>query len=99
MKDPQSSGGFFALMVAHDGLALFVRKRNQAHLVRLSDGMGWILNAEPGTDFARPLGITDEHVMLFTAKQICPTCTVQRQDSLIRFSRAALGPPTEPNGL
>jgi hypothetical protein len=99
MKDPQSSGYDYVLMVAHDGLALFVRKRSQAHLVRLSDGMGWILSPEPGTDFTRPVGITDEHVMLFTAKQTCPTCSVQRQDSMIRFARASLGPPTEPNGL
>jgi hypothetical protein len=99
MKDAKSSGGFGTLVVAHEGLALFVRGPGEAHLVRLSDGLGWLLHPDDGTGFTRPLGITDEHVILYTGPRDSPTGPVGGQDSLVRYARKSLGPPTEPNGL
>ena len=100
MKDPKSAGGLNILSVAHGGLALFVRNRNEAHLVRLSDGQGWILSADTDTDFIDPVGITDDHILLTTAQRLSPKLPVaDRPDAMVRYSRSSLGPPTEPNGL
>jgi hypothetical protein len=98
MYDAQSPGGLGVYILAFDGYALFVRNRDQARLVRLSDGLGWILTPDTGTDFASPVGITEDYVVLNTAVRF-PTFPVGRGDSLIRYRRSDLGPPTESNGL
>jgi hypothetical protein len=97
--DAQSSGGLGLPLSAYDGYALFVRSRDQAHLVRLSDGLGWILTPDAGIDFVGPVGITDDYVLLSTAQRISPTSPVDREDSFVRYARKDLGPPTVPNGL
>jgi len=82
-------------LLAHNGLAVYSPTRGKIRLVRLSDGLGWTLQADPQNPFAYPAGITDDEVWAFT--------TDDKDDTWPRdiyaFRLDSLGPPTEPNGL
>lgn len=68
-------------------------------LTRLSDGMGWRIDAEAGEGFTQPVWVDDADVFLATAKIVPQIDRLGDTSTVIRISRATLGPPTVPPGL
>lgn len=82
------------VLAAHGGYALFVNSTTTARLVRLSDGAGWLLQADPGTGFRFAAGLTDDEAWIFYNEG-----TELTSRGVMRFRLDALGPPTVPSGL
>ncbi len=96
LQDSTFSGGGGG--VANQGVFLSLSGRNEATIVRLSDGMGWKVVGEPGERFAAPVWVDDDEAVL----QIAPDPNGQVEtDSygILRIARSTLGPPTVPSGL
>lgn len=83
---------------ANKGMFLSLTGRNTAVLTRLSDGVGWRIQAEPNERFVDAVWVDDNDVFLETAKD--DGSQFQHPPSgLMRLSRATLGAPTVPSGL
>ena len=96
LKDSTFSGG--AGGIANRGVFLSLSGRNEATIVRLSDGMGWKVVGEPGERFTAPIWVDDNEAIL----QIAPDPDGKFQlDSygVLRIARSTLGPPSLPSGL
>ncbi len=85
--------------VANAGTAVFVRGLNSARIVRLSDGMGWDFQGEPGVNFFYPIWVNDDSVWVLVSKPDPVATTVPIFSGAIRIKRSTLGPPTVPSGL
>jgi hypothetical protein len=96
LQDSTFSGGGGG--VANHGVFLSLSGRNEATIVRLSDGMGWKVVGEPGERFTAPIWVDDNEAIL----QIAPDPNGQVDtDSygIVRIARSTLGAPTVPSGL
>jgi hypothetical protein len=91
LRDSTASRG--ARMVANAGVVLNLSGVTTALLTRLSDGAGWTIHAESGTEFHQPVWVDDDHVWLTTGAARSDT------SGLARFPRAFLGPPTVSRGF
>jgi hypothetical protein len=80
---------------AHKGLVLFVTSPTTARLIRLSDGKGWTLTPEPGTEFRSTAGLTDDEAIIFTGRDPRDPASYD----LHAYRLDALGEPTVPSGL
>lgn len=72
--------------------------RNTAVLRRLSDGAGWLIQAEPKERFVDAVWVDDDDVFIETAKDDDPKFD-HYPSGLMRLSRATLGLPGVPSGL
>lgn len=94
-SDPGGDGG--GHMVADGGYALTQTDRKKVLLVRLSDGWGWTIDAEPDRTFLQPLWVDDNDVWILTGVTPYPgRPDIVDQDGIMRVSRASLGAPTVP---
>ena len=96
LNDVTMRGG--ARSPANKGVFLSIIGRNTALLTRLSDGMGWQIQAEPQTRFVDPVWVDDDDVFLQTADDSQPQFDMP-VSGMLRLSRATLGAPTVPSGL
>lgn len=95
--DPGGDGG--GHMVADGGYAVTQVGRTKALLVRLSDGWGWTIDAEPDRVFLQPLWVDDNDVWILTGVTPYPgRPDLIDQDGIMRVTRASLGAPTVPPG-
>lgn len=84
--------------IANAGVFLGLVDQNKAIVIRLSDGMGWLIEGEPNERFVEPVWVDDADVLIETApdppgpQQYSPT-------SILRLARANLGAPSVPSGL
>ena len=76
-----------------------IRESRNARIVRLSDGMGWDIESEPGTTFVKPIWINDDSVWMVISKADPRTPNLPRFSGALRIRRSTLGPATVPNGL
>jgi hypothetical protein len=83
---------------ANKGVFLSLVGRSTALLTRLSDGMGWLIQAEPQQRFVDSVWVDDNDVFLETAEDPTPQYDLP-QSGIMRLSRATLGAPTVPSGL
>ena len=83
---------------ANKGVFLSLVGRSTALLTRLSDGMGWLIQAEPQQRFVDPVWVDDSDVFLETADDSMPPYDLP-QSGIMRLSRSTLGAPTVPSGL
>jgi hypothetical protein len=83
-------------MIANGGYALIRVSEAKALLIRLSDGAGWEIAAEPGTVFLKEVWVDDQDVWLATGVKplLDAGSDAVFEDGLMRFTRASLGPPT-----
>lgn len=84
--------------VANRGVFLSLVGRNRALVTRLSDGLGWFVDGEPGTRMVAPLWVDDNDVLIETAPDPNPPA-VEDPTTILRISRAVLGAPTVPSGI
>ncbi len=87
---------FESAVVANAGVAVVVDGAAKARIVRLSDGLGWDVPAEPGLTYQSGLWVNDDSVWLLASKVVSGGSSL---NSAVRFSRASLGNPTVPSGL
>ncbi len=81
-------------MIANNGYALILTNTKSAILVRLSDGAGWSIDAEPNTVFTKAMWVDDQDVWIATGIQpYLPRSEQVFEDGIVRFSRASLGAP------
>lgn len=87
---------YFRGFVVNDGYVLLSRQNAAARVVRMSDGMGWDINAAQGRATVAPLWVDDDHVWFFVgdSKLSNPQAT-----AIWRQSRSSWGPPTIPPSL
>ena len=78
-------------LFANAGVAVVITSATTARLVRLSDGWGWPIDAEPGDLFWRTIWVDDNEVWLATAPL---QWNGSYKNGMIRLKRADLGPPT-----
>lgn len=84
-------------MVVNAGVALNIVGLSTALLTRLSDGMGWTINAEPGEAFIRPVWVDDNEIWLSTGDASRPDYSAHT-GGVMRLKRSSLGAPTVPRG-
>jgi len=85
--------------IANAGAVVAVPTLDTARIIRLSDGMGWEVRAEPGLHFLQPLWINDDSVWLIVWKPEPATPDIRIFSGAIRIRRSTLGLPTVPSGL
>lgn len=90
LGDDLHSGG--ASLISNAGMVLAIRSNTTATLVRLADGVGWIVASEPGTGFGRALWVDDSEVWLSTYD--ATSGPPGEESGIVRIRRDSLGPPT-----
>jgi len=86
--------------VANAGVAVgILRETRNARIVRLSDGMGWDVQSEPGLGFLWPIWVNDDSVWMVISKPDPRTPNLSSFSGALRIRRSTLGPATVPNGL
>ena len=91
-QDADARGG--ADSVANAGVMLNLTGDTTALLTRLSDGMGWTINAEPAMYFVQPLWADDTEVWIL-ASSLGP----HDADQILRLQRSSMGSPTVSRGF
>lgn len=98
LNDVKERGGAYG--VANKGVFLSLVGTSTALLTRLSDGMGWTIQAEPGDGFTQPVWVDDTDVFLEVAKLVPASGEPDTaRYTVLRIARSALGTPTVPSGL
>lgn len=97
LSDALGTGGGWG--VANDGMYLSRVGQRTALLTRLSDGMGWLVEAEPNEAFLTPVWVDDESVVITTARYDAQIDAVGHPSGMLRIARSSLGAPTVPSGL
>lgn len=90
LGDELHSGG--ASLISNAGMVLAIRSSTTATLVRLSDGVGWIVKSEPGTGFGNALWVDDTEIWLSTYD--ATSGPPGEESGMVRIRRDTLGPPT-----
>lgn len=85
-----------AAPVANAGVVLTLIGERQGRLVRISDGLGWDIPPEADLLYLQALWVNDDSVWILASKLYSGGAP---SNSVVRFSRASLGPPTVPTGL
>ena len=98
-KDDFGPGFGFVYVSADRGRALFRNGIHSARLVRLSDGMGWSLTADPGEAFTEIAGLADDDAWLFVTQEDPKVQNLPRETAILRARFDDLGPPTVPRGF
>lgn len=73
--------------------------RTSARLVRLGDGRGWTIDAEPGYAFPQVLGVGDDDVWISDVKDQPQITNLGAPSGITRVRFDALGEPVLANGL
>lgn len=97
-KTPRAQGRLTGI-VADRGRAVLLETRTSARLVRLSDGRGWTVDAEPGYAFPQVIGVGDDDVWISDVKDQPQIQNLGAPSGITRLRFDALGEPTLPNGL
>jgi hypothetical protein len=98
-KDDFGPGFGFVYLSADRGRALFRNGTHSARLVRLADGMGWSLTADPGEAFTEIAGLADDDAWLFVTQEDPKVQNLPRETAILRARFDDLGPPTVPRGF
>jgi len=98
-KDAFAPGVSLIAVSADRGRALFRNGLRSARVVRLSDGMGWNLQADSGEAFREIAGIADDEAWLFVTQPDPVVETLPAETGLLRVRIDDLGPPTVPRGF
>ena len=85
-------------MVVNAGVVLNLVGKDKALVTRLSDGMGWLITAQPGDAFTAPLWVDDSEVWLAVGQAALSSWTASFT-GIVRYSRSALGTPTVMPGI
>jgi hypothetical protein len=96
LADVLGRGGLY--MPVNAGAVLNLVDKDKALVTRLSDGMGWLITAEPGDAFTQPLWVDDNEVWIAIGPASDPSWTATLT-GIVRFTRASLGAPTVMPGL
>lgn len=97
LNDSVGSGGGWG--VANAGVYFSRFTQRTALLTRLSDGMGWLIEAEPNEAFLSPVWVDDENVVVTTAIYNAQIDAIGHPSGLLRIARSSLGAPTVASGL
>lgn len=81
-------------VIAHRGYALLSISDLEMRLVRLSDGQGWTLSADPDDRWVWPAYVDDEEVRIVIDNRL-PGGSPQMK-TFVRLKIASLGPPNVP---
>jgi len=65
-KVSKDNPGGLKRLSAHRGRAAYLNGDRTTRVVRLSDGKGWLIKADPGFFFKAVAGLTDDEVWIFT---------------------------------
>jgi len=98
-KDAFAPGFGFIGVSADRGRALFRNGIQSARVVRLSDGMGWSLQADAGEAFPNIAGIGDDEAWIFVTQPDPKVDNLPGETGLLRARIDDLGPPTVPRGF
>lgn len=90
LSDPDMRGG--SRMVANAGVVLNRVSKTKALITRLSDGWGWMFDAEPNEQFGVPYWIDAQYAYMITMPDIQGAASA----GIMRLARAGLGNPTVP---
>lgn len=91
--------GVLRPIVADRGRVVMPEDRNSARVIRLSDGKGWKLQAEPGDGIPDVLGFDDESVWVSIVKDNPALSGLGSANGILRMRLDSLGEPTLSNGL
>ena len=97
VHDPQARCG--RQFAANAGVVLTLTDVDKAQVTRLSDGMGWVISAEPEDVFSQPLWVDDDEVWLSTGPAADVSNGIRDFSGIFRIARSSLGAPTVPPGL
>jgi hypothetical protein len=96
LPDTLGRGGLY--MSVNAGIVLNLVDKDKALLTRLSDGAGWLIQAEPGDAFVVPLWVDDSEVWLAIGLAAEPNWSAT-YTGMVRYTRASLGQPSVDAGL
>lgn len=91
--------GMLQPIAADRGRLVMPEDRNSARVVRLSDGKGWRIQAEPGEGVPDVLGFDDDNVWVSIVKDDPVLSGLNDANGILRMRLDSLGEPTLPNGL
>ena len=80
-------------MIANAGFALVLTGKTTALLVRLADGAGWTIHAEPDTVFVKAMWVDEQDVWIATGIRPYFPSEITYEDGTIRLARTSLGAP------
>jgi hypothetical protein len=89
--DPGGDGG--GRMIANAGFALLLTGKTTALLVRLADGSGWTIHAEPDTVFVKAMWVDEQDVWIATGIRPYFPSEITYEDGIVRLARTSLGAP------
>jgi hypothetical protein len=95
LADVEERGGAYA--VANRGVVLSLIARDKALVTRQSDGLGWLITAEPNTRFTMPVWVDDKDVYIETS-EVSPSGIDDDPNGMLRIARDS-GPPTVASGF
>lgn len=85
--DDPSGGGY---MIVANGLALNRVSTSRMLLTRLSDGVSWAIDADPGTGFSEGIWADENEVWVLGGKRYSNGDVLEH--GFVRFARSSLGP-------
>ncbi len=97
---PSSIGGVVnAGIFVNSGGQSSVSTPKMTRMVRLSDGLGWDVPAEPDTPMVEPLWVNADSVWVFISRVLPGQPGYPDRGGLIRVGRSTLGAPSIPSGI
>ena len=81
-------------LVVNAGVGAYLLAPGKLELIRLADGVGWIVESEPGESFGRPLWVDDDEVWV----SVTPKGSAH-ENGILRLLRSSLGAPTVSRGF
>jgi hypothetical protein len=97
---PTSIGGVVnAGIFVNSGGQSSVATPKMTRMVRLSDGLGWDVPAEPDTPMVEPLWVNADSVWVFISRVLPGQPGYPDRGGLIRVGRSTLGAPSIPSGI
>ncbi len=90
--DPLATGG--GRMISAHGMVVNIVDSSRALVTRLSDGMSWSIDADPGMGFAEAVWVDDDDVWLLGGLRYANGGNQPR--TFVRYARVNLGPEIPP---
>lgn len=97
-KTPRAHG-ILKPIAADRGRMVMLEGRSSARVVRLSDGRGWRIDAEPGEGIPDVLGFDDDNVWVSIVEDDPAFSNLGSGNGILRLRLDSLGEPSLPNGL
>ena len=97
-KTPRGHG-MLKPIAADRGRMVMLEGRSSARVVRLSDGRGWRIDAEPGEGIPDVIGFDDDNVWVSIVEDDPAFSNLGFGNGILRLRLDSLGEPSLPNGL